>query len=68
MHHTPIKTIGCVTDVIEISCWKKSADINDVKTSSSFDYTSNSNWCANSTGTQFTKMAQAYNVIDLMVD
>ena len=22
MHHTPIKTIGCVTDVIEIPCWK----------------------------------------------
>ena len=22
MHHTPIKTIGYVTDVIEMSCWK----------------------------------------------
>ena len=36
---------------------KKSAAINDVKTKSSFDYTSNFNWRANSTETQFTKMA-----------
>ena len=32
MHHTPIKTIGCETDVIEISSLKKLAAINDVKT------------------------------------
>ena len=36
---------------------KKSAAINDVKTRSSFDYTSNVNWRANSTETQFTKLA-----------
>ena len=52
------KTFGCVTDVIEIWCWKKS----------SFDYSSIVNTRANSIETRFTKMAQAYNVIDLMVD
>ena len=36
---------------------KKSAAINDVKTQSSFDYTSNVIWRAKSTETQFTKMA-----------
>ena len=56
MHHTPIKTIGCVTDVLGFML-KKSAAINDVKTLSSFDYTANVNWRANSTETQFTKMA-----------
>ena len=39
------------------SMLKESAAINDVKTKSSFDYTSNVNWRANSTETQFTKMA-----------
>ena len=47
---------------------KKSAEINDVKTWSSFDYASNVNWCANSKEAQFTKMLKTYNVIDLMVD
>ena len=68
MHHTPIKTIGYVTDVIEISCSKKSAAINDVKTQSSFDLTSNVNWHLNSTEYQFTKISQAYNGAHLMVD
>ena len=36
---------------------KKSASINDVKTWSSFDETSNVNWRANSTETQFTKIS-----------
>ena len=36
---------------------KKSAATNDVKTLSSFDYTSNVNLCGNSTETQFTKMS-----------
>ena len=36
---------------------KNPAAINDVKTLSSFDYTSNVNWCANATETQFTKMS-----------
>ena len=36
---------------------KKSAAMNDVKTVLSLDYTSNVKWRANSTETQFTKMA-----------
>ena len=47
---------------------KKTAAINDVKTLSSFDYTSNVNWCANSTETRFTKMPLAYSVMDIMFD
>ena len=34
----------------------KSAAINDVKTLSSFDYTSNVNWCFDSTENQLTKI------------
>ena len=58
MHHTPIKSIGCVTDVIDFML-KKSAAINDVKTKSSFDLTSNVNWCSNSTENQFTKISNS---------
>ena len=56
MHHTPIKTIGYVTDR-DIMLKKKSAAINDVKTKSSFDESSNVNWHLNSTVNQFTKIS-----------
>ena len=36
---------------------KQSAGIYDVKMKSSFDETSNVNWCFNSTETQFSKLA-----------
>ena len=55
MHHTPIKTIGFVTDVIKIFMLKKSAAINDIETQSSFDKTSNVNWHFNSTEYQLTR-------------
>ena len=54
--------------MIEISCLKQSAAINDVKTQSSFDLTSYDNWRFNSTESQFTKMPKAYNVTHLMID
>ena len=64
----PIKTIGCVTDVIEIPCWKNQLPSMTSKRSHHLITLLMLIGRANSTETQLTKMAQACNVIDLMVE
>ena len=61
MHHTPMKTIGYVTEKNQLPSMTSTRSHHLKKTS-------NVNWRANSIETQFTKISQAYNVTHLMVD